>query len=235
MKNILVLIFTLMTLCLFDFSASAYETDIFKIDIPEEFSTLTENDVEGSKVMLWTDSSDNSNVSITVCQNDGYCYADLTDVQKASVNSSFISQVEREIIDSLKIYSIGYKITDSTSNNVEINGSKGLELIYNSVYTYEDGSTLQSKNYAYLFSSENNAITITALINDEEKLYLVEELINSFEFKEEVYFISEVDESASFDSYELVKWVLVGAAGGGAVGLFIAKRKKSAPETNLPV
>lgn len=233
MRKVISLTFILFLMSFFAFTVSAYETDVIKIDIPEIFSVPTENSVDGSDVKQWTDSADGSNVSITVSKNNGFSYADLTDAEKASVHTSFIAQVEKDVIDLLKQHSVEYKITDSISNNVEINGAKGIELIYDSLYTYENGSTLEAKNHVYLFSSENNVVTVAAIINSADKLNLVEELMNSFVFKEEVYVISESDKL--FDSYSLVMYVCVGVAVGGAVGLFIAKRKKSNVDTNLPV
>ena len=67
------------------------------------------------------------------------------------------------------------------------------------------------------------------------QLHFVDEMMNTFEFKEEVYVVAE--DEKWFDSYELVKYTIVGAALGGAVGLFIAKKKKQKQnsENNLPI
>lgn len=233
MKNILVLIFTLITLCLFTFSVSAYETDVLKIDIPDAFSSLTESTIEGSAVTQWTDPESNSNVGVTIAKNSGVSYVDLSDIELSALEVSVMAQLRDDVTEALKAYSVGYSIIDSECRSYEINGIKGVEILYNSEYSYTDGSTLKAKNYMYLFASSENAVTISATINSEDKLHFVDEMMNTFEFKEEVYVVAE--DEKWFDSYELVKYTIVGVALGGAVGLFIAKRKKSVPDTNLPV
>ena len=223
----------LMMLCVFN--ASAFENEFIKIDIPDAFSSMTESTIEGSAVTQWTDPESNSNVGVTIAKNSGVSYVDLSDIELSALEASVMAQLRDDVTEALKAYSVGYSIIDSECRSYEINGIKGVEILYNSEYSYTDGSTLKAKNYMYLFASSENAVTISATINSEDKLHFVDEMMNTFEFKEEVYVVAE--DEKWFDSYELVKYTIVGAALGGAVGLFIAKKKKQKQnsDNNLPI
>lgn len=231
MKKILSVIITVMFLMMLSLSAEAFENEIVKIEIPEVFSSLTENDIEGTTVKQWTAPEDNSNVSVNIIENDGTSYVDMSDTEKAVFHNAVIAQMNREVGEVLKGYSIGFEISNSACNDVEFNGIKGIGILFDSVYSYEDGSTLEAKNYMYVFSSENSMVTISATINDENKLALIDEMMNSFEFKEEVLVNS--DDGFETDGYNVVKYAVIGACAGGAAGLILTmiKKKKKQKET----
>lgn len=223
------------------FNVAAFENEFMKIEIPEVFSSYVENTIEGTDVKQWTDPADSSNVGITVLKNDGISYADLTDYEISTIHSTIIAQLNADVTETLKSYSIEFNITDSSCNNYEINGIKGVEILYDSEYLYPDGSVMEATNYMYMFASSENAVTISATVNSEEKIPLIEDMMNSFEFFEEIYVSDgETDFSSGIDWYSVIKSAALGGCAGGIAVLLVSmlkkrKKDKSVSETYTPV
>ena len=129
-------------------------------------------------------------------------------------------------LSALKEYSVGYEIIDSTCKNVTVNDVfNGVEVIFDSEYSYQDGSVIQAKNYMYMFSSKDNLITVAATVNDKDKFSLIDDMMSSFDFKEEIYVGSD---EFNIDWYSVVKSAVIGGCIGGTVvliGLLIKKKK----------
>ncbi len=226
-KSFLIFVILVLTFSLCASNCSAIENDIFELNIPETFSSYTENTAGEATVMQWTDLQDNSNVSVTILKNDGVSYVNLSDDEISELQTNVVEQMENDVSKTLKEYSISYVIKDSTCNVVTINnGISGVEILFDSEYLYEDGSILQAKNYMYMFSSKENIITISATVNDEDKDSLVKEMMSSFVFKEEIYIGSD---EFNLDWYSVVKSAVVGGCIGGIAALIgiLIKKKKS--------
>lgn len=201
--------------------AESYSDELVSFDVPEMFSSKTENKDNDAIIILWENPENGSNINLTVTENSWKeCYADLSDSQLQELESVCVAQFESESKDSLEMYSIDFKIVESNTESVEISGAKGALVDMEVEYVYSDGSVVPAAIPIYMFSTEESVIAISGTLKLDEEKDAFESCIQSLRIKGEIY-VSNSDTGSG-----VIWFTIFGAMLGVLIGLIIAVRSK---------
>ena len=200
--------------------AKEYENEYISFDVPSIFSSKTEDELNGMDYVQWTCVETRSNINLTVDDNTNKeCYADLSDVQLQAVKASFVAEIEREVKNTLEMYSADFEILKSEIKPFEVGETKGTRLDLEIRYIYADGSDFVANQSACIFSTEEKIISVGSTTQTKKEMAAAEDLFNSIVIKGGVY---------TTDSAEtgIIGFVIFGAMVGALIGIILVLRKK---------
>lgn len=225
---LLTVVFLLSMMSVFA-NAESYSDDLVSLEVPELFSSKTENNLDGADYIQWTNPKTSANVNITVTENNPkVCYADLSDVQLQAFKSSYVAQLEKEIKDGLEMYSVGFETLESNAESVEIGGAKGLRLDMKIQYIYSDDNVVPADMTVCLFTTDENAIALSGTSKSDEEKQAVESFIQSVTIKGEIY----QGGNSSSVAYTVVKIAVILIAVAGIIVIAVSSNKKKKQKLN---
>lgn len=197
--------FLFLLILLFPNILFAYETEHFKIDIPQGMDLINEE----NDIFRWsTDNNDNfPTLSIVVSENKGY-NIDLFEPEDVLNYEAYIKE---KINNELKEFSLNIEVFDG---KLEVNNNMN-SLVYKTKWNTKESFGYDTYQKVYNFTTKNYLISLTFESKNEEDLESEDfrDIIKSFNIK---------DEKIKADYSKSIIIIIILIIIGGLVGLTIS-------------
>lgn len=187
----------------------AYENDIFKLDIPENYK----EEIKDTNLHKWT--NNNNYISISISDNTKFNY-DVSKYTEKDINKQK-EYIENNLNTNLKEYNFEVNVTDI--KKIKLNNKDSLN--YTIYWPSKDAIGYNQYQIGNLFTSSKYILTILISyennINDEE----YNKIISSLIIKDE-----EIKKENIFDYKKIITIIIIVFAISLAIINFIKKQKK---------
>lgn len=210
-----------MSLCVL-----ADSTDTYTVDIPDGF-TKTE---DGGQVN-WKNDDGDIIIELAVSENTSN-----VKVNPNEAGQSYISLVEESVKSSLQeVEGVESEFVSAQSGLMELGEHDAIRVALVKKYCFEKGE-MKVYRICYLFETQSyiHSVVVTS---DEDVAEFADNLIKTFEIKDEAVALREDDTSVG----SMIKGALLGALIGAAVGVVLAlvkkltDKKEAESKDNIPV